>query len=108
MLAMKTAELFALSCQLGGLLNKATAPRREALRQYGLALGTAYQLYDDCLDVLGSEAVAGKSLGTDLAKGKMTLPVLDRARPRRAGATCFNCGNGCGIGIRPTWPGWWG
>jgi octaprenyl-diphosphate synthase len=84
MLAMKTAELFALSCQLGGLLNKATAPRREALRQYGLALGTAYQLYDDCLDVLGSEAVAGKSLGTDLAKGKMTLPVLivrDRATP---------------------------
>ena len=84
MLAMKTAELFALSCQLGGLLSKATAPRREALRQYGLALGTAYQLYDDCLDVLGSEAAAGKSLGADLAKGKMTLPVLivrDRATP---------------------------
>ncbi len=84
MLAMKTAELFALSCHLGGLLSKATAPRREALRQYGLALGTAYQLYDDCLDVLGCEAVAGKSLGADLAKGKMTLPVLmvrDRARP---------------------------
>ena len=73
-----------MSCQLGGLLSKATAPRREALRQYGLALGTAYQLYDDCLDVLGSEAAAGKSLGADLAKGKMTLPVLivrDRARP---------------------------
>jgi octaprenyl-diphosphate synthase len=83
-LAMKTAELFALSCQLGGLLSKATGPRREALRQYGLALGTAYQLYDDCLDVLGSEAAAGKSLGADLAKGKMTLPVLivrDRATP---------------------------
>ncbi len=38
--------------------------------------GTAYQVYDDCLDVFGSEAVAGKSLGTDLAKGKLTLPVL--------------------------------
>ena len=85
MLAMKTAELFALSCHLGGLLSKAPPPRREALRQYGLALGTAYQLYDDCLDVLGSEAAAGKSLGADLAKGKMTLPVLDRARPRHAG-----------------------
>jgi len=84
MLAMKTAELFALSCHLGGLLSKAAPPRREALRQYGLALGTAYQLYDDCLDVLGSEAAAGKSLGADLAKGKMTLPVLivrDRATP---------------------------
>jgi octaprenyl-diphosphate synthase len=75
-LAMKTAELFALSCHLGGLLSKAAGPRREALRQYGLALGTAYQLYDDCLDVLGSESAAGKSLGADLAKGKMTLPVL--------------------------------
>jgi octaprenyl-diphosphate synthase len=75
-LAMKTAELFALSCQLGGLLSKASPARLEALRQYGLALGTAYQLYDDCLDVLGSEAVAGKTLGADMAKGKMTLPVL--------------------------------
>jgi len=83
-LGMKTAALFALSCHLGGLLSKAAGPRREALRQYGLALGTAYQLYDDCLDVLGSESAAGKSLGADLAKGKMTLPVLivrDRATP---------------------------
>jgi octaprenyl-diphosphate synthase len=81
-LGMKTAELFALSCQLSGFLSNASAARREALRQYGMALGTAYQLYDDCLDVLGSEAAAGKSLGADLAKGKMTLPLLivrDRA-----------------------------
>jgi octaprenyl-diphosphate synthase len=45
-------------------------------------LGTAYQLYDDCLDVLGSEAAAGKTLGADLANGRMTLPILvvrDRA-----------------------------
>jgi octaprenyl-diphosphate synthase len=84
MLGMKTAELFALSCDLGGFLSHATSGRREALRHYGLALGTAYQLYDDCLDVLGSEAAAGKTLGADLAKGKMTLPVIivrDRATP---------------------------
>jgi len=83
-LGMKTAELFALSCDLGGLLSHATPIRREALRQYGTALGTAYQLYDDCLDVLGSEAAAGKTLGADLAKGKLTLPVIivrDRATP---------------------------
>ena len=82
MVAMKTGELFALSCDLGAYLSQTTAARREALRQYGLALGTAYQLYDDCLDVLGSESVAGKSLGADLAKGKMTLPIIivrDRA-----------------------------
>jgi octaprenyl-diphosphate synthase len=41
-----------------------------------MALGTAYQVYDDCLDLFGSEAAAGKSLGTDLANGKLTLPVL--------------------------------
>jgi octaprenyl-diphosphate synthase len=82
MLAMKTGELFALSCDLGGLVGDASDQLRNSLRQYGLALGTAYQLYDDCLDVLGSEAAAGKTLGADLAEGKMTLPVLvvrDRA-----------------------------
>jgi len=75
-LEMKTAELFALSCELGGWLCGATAPERAGLRQFGLALGTAYQIYDDCLDLFGSEALVGKSLGTDLATGKLTLPVL--------------------------------
>jgi octaprenyl-diphosphate synthase len=84
MVAMKTGELFALSCDLGAFLSKAAAARRESLRQYGMALGTAYQLYDDCVDVLGSESTAGKTLGADLAKGKLTLPVLivrERATP---------------------------
>lgn len=75
-LQMKTGELFALSCDLGAFLNGAGKVERAALRQYGLAVGTAYQLYDDCLDLFGTEAVAGKSLGTDLAKGKLTLPML--------------------------------
>jgi octaprenyl-diphosphate synthase len=75
-LQMKTGELFALSCDLGAYLSGAGKVERTALRQYGLAVGTAYQLYDDCLDLFGSEAAAGKSLGTDLAKGKLTLPVL--------------------------------
>ncbi len=73
---MKTAELFALSCELGALLAGADENSRRALREYGLALGTAYQIYDDCLDLFGTEAHAGKSLGTDLATGKATLPVL--------------------------------
>ncbi|EEF57342.1 polyprenyl synthetase family protein [Pedosphaera parvula] len=75
-LEMKTAELFALSCDLGACLTGAPAVQRNGLRQFGMALGTAYQLYDDCLDLFGSEAAAGKSLGTDLAKGKLTLPIL--------------------------------
>jgi octaprenyl-diphosphate synthase len=75
-LQMKTGELFALSCDLGAYLSGAEPAQRTALRQYGLAIGTAYQVYDDCLDLFGCEAMAGKSLGTDLAKGKMTLPMI--------------------------------
>ena len=75
---MKTAELFMLSCDLAALLSEATPERRAALRQFGVAFGAAYQVYDDCVDVFGSEETAGKSLGTDLAKGKLTWPVLWR------------------------------
>ena len=73
---MKTGELFALSCDLGAYLSRANSRDRVALKQFGLAIGTAYQVYDDCLDLFGSEAKAGKSLGTDLAKGKLTLPMI--------------------------------
>jgi octaprenyl-diphosphate synthase len=75
-LEMKTAELFALSSELAAYLSGASPSQRAALRQFGLAFGTAYQIYDDCVDLFGSETAAGKSLGTDLAKGKLTLPVL--------------------------------
>src|SRR5947199_112368 len=75
-LEMKTAELFALSADLSACLNATPNDTRQTLRRFGLAFGTAYQLYDDCVDMFGSEAAAGKSLGTDLAKGKLTLPVL--------------------------------
>jgi len=75
-LEMKTAELFALSCDLAAFLSGASPAQRAALRQFGMVFGTAYQVYDDCVDLFGTEAAAGKSLGTDLAKGKLTLPVL--------------------------------
>ena len=101
-LEMKTAELFALSCELSAGLSVTAAERRTALRQFGLAFGTAYQVYDDCVDLFGSEAAAGKSLGTDLAKGKLTLPVLllweraDAARARHADSLTH------GVAARPT------
>jgi octaprenyl-diphosphate synthase len=75
-IGMKTAELFTLSCDLAAFLGGAKPEERAALRQFGTAFGTAYQVYDDCIDLFGSEAEAGKSLGTDLAKGKLTWPVL--------------------------------
>jgi octaprenyl-diphosphate synthase len=73
---MKTAELFALACDLGAMLASAEPAVREALRGFGRAFGTAYQVFDDCLDVFGSEAKTGKTLGTDLANGRLTLPLL--------------------------------
>jgi octaprenyl-diphosphate synthase len=81
---MKTGELFTLACDLSAFLCEANPAHRAALCKFGAAFGTAYQVYDDCVDLFGSEAAAGKSLGTDLAKGKLTWPVLlawERAEP---------------------------
>ena len=73
---MKTAALFASATELGALLNDCTPEVAAAMRTFGLKLGTAYQVYDDCLDIAGDESKAGKTLGSDLQKGKLTLPVL--------------------------------
>ena len=73
---MKTAALFSAATELAAWLNGADETVQEHLRLYGELLGTAYQIYDDCLDLCGEEAKAGKTLGTDLVKGKLTLPVL--------------------------------
>ena len=73
---LKTAALFAASAELGAYLSKADPDTIATMRAYGHKLGTAYQIYDDCLDLAGSEETIGKSLGTDFKKGKLTLPVL--------------------------------
>lgn len=72
----KTAELCALCCELGAIYADANLETIAALEEYGRSLGMAFQIADDLLDLLGSEAVAGKSLGTDLQKQKMTLPLI--------------------------------
>ena len=73
---MKTGSLFAAAAELGAVLNGADAETTTALKNFGRKIGAAYQIYDDCLDIAGNEAEIGKTLGTDLRKGKMTLPVL--------------------------------
>lgn len=75
-IADKTASLYAAACRLGGHYAGGSEARLRALEEYGLELGIAFQIVDDCLDLDGEEAVVGKSLGTDLAKGKLTLPLL--------------------------------
>lgn len=73
---MKTAALFEAATRLAARLNSQPGPVVEALGSYGSRLGAAYQIYDDCLDLVGDEQTALKSLGTDFAKGKLTLPLL--------------------------------
>jgi octaprenyl-diphosphate synthase len=75
-LEMKTGALFAVATELGARLNHSSESTAQNLRAFGLRLGTAYQIYDDCLDIAGDESGAGKTLGTDLRRGKLTLPIL--------------------------------
>jgi octaprenyl-diphosphate synthase len=74
--AGKTGALTACCCQLGAHYAGADPEVVAALTRYGLQLGIAFQIADDLLDVLGDEAMAGKSLGTDLLKQKSTLPLI--------------------------------
>jgi len=73
---MKTAALFAAASELGAFLSEANPEVITAMKTFGLRLGTAYQIYDDLVDIAGEEREAGKTLGTDLGKGKLTLPLL--------------------------------
>ena len=73
---MKTGALFAVATELGGFINGAAPAVITALRVFGMRLGTAYQIYDDVVDLAGDEERAGKTLGSDLRKGKLTLPIL--------------------------------
>lgn len=76
MIGMKTGALFAAATELSAYLSGADEAQCKAFHQLGMELGTAYQIYDDCLDLVGSEEESGKTLRTDLEKGKLTLPIL--------------------------------
>jgi octaprenyl-diphosphate synthase len=73
---MKTGSLFSAASELASLISDAELNTIERFRTFGAKLGTAYQIFDDCLDLAGTESATGKTLGTDLRKGKFTLPVL--------------------------------
>jgi len=75
-LKRKTAYLFSASCEIGSILGGASEKQQTALRDYGLYLGTAFQLIDDLLDFTSSEEALGKAAGADLLGGKVTLPLI--------------------------------
>jgi octaprenyl-diphosphate synthase len=76
----KTAVLLATACQAGAILGKVSSEQEAALRDFGMDLGTAFQLIDDTLDYISSEEQFGKSIGHDLDEGKITLPLIHTLR----------------------------
>ena len=72
----KTAKLFEAAGRLGAILAGVPLAQEKALADYGMHLGTAFQLVDDILDYSGDLAQTGKNLGDDLAEGKTTLPII--------------------------------
>ena len=105
----KTAKLFEAAARLGAVLAARRAAVEAGLAEYGMHLGTAFQLIDDVLDYSGDAAAIGKSLGDDLAEGKPTLPLiramasgsaaqaaLGAARDRRGRARRFRARAGSG------------
>jgi octaprenyl-diphosphate synthase len=72
----KTAVLLSAACQAGAILGGASPENEQALRDYGMDLGIAFQLMDDILDYVADEEQFGKSIGHDLEEGKITLPLI--------------------------------
>jgi farnesyl diphosphate synthase len=71
--AMKTGALLKFACRAGGILGQASAAQRAALDRYGSAVGQAFQIADDLLDVEGDPALVGKQTGKDAEAGKATI-----------------------------------
>ena len=99
---LKTAELFRVSCYLGARLSGAEDGYVSASDRFGRHLGIAYQIFDDLADFFGQEDKIGKTLGTDLASGKLTLPIfelMDRLAPFERAELSEEIG-----GLRPARP----
>jgi len=77
-IAGKTAELIATASELGAWATGAPSTVCSGARAFGLAIGSAFQIQDDILDLLGDQALVGKSVGKDFEKGKLTLPAIRR------------------------------
>jgi octaprenyl-diphosphate synthase len=85
----KTAKLFEAAAELGAVISGQDAAQRQAMRHYGIHLGTAFQLVDDVLDYSASPEQIGKNIGDDLAEGKPTLPLIYAMRNGSAEQAAF-------------------
>jgi len=85
----KTAKLFEAAAELGAVISNRSAEERLAMHNYGIHLGTAFQLIDDVLDYSASPEQIGKNIGDDLAEGKPTLPLIYAMRHADAEQSAF-------------------
>lgn len=76
----KTAKLFEIASQLGAILSTPSSRDIDAMREYGLQLGLAYQLIDDALDYSQPAETTGKNIGQDISEGKTTMPLIHAMR----------------------------
>lgn len=76
MIEAKTAALFSTACRLGAMVSEADLPTTESFARYGRGVGLAFQITDDILDITGDDKKIGKTLGTDAAQKKQTLPLI--------------------------------
>lgn len=84
MIGRKTASLFRACARCGGILSNASLPVLDALSTFGQAFGMAFQIMDDLLDFSSEESFLGKTAGTDLSQGKMTLAVIHHLKVTRS------------------------
>lgn len=117
--AAKTASLYASAAELGALYPQGDAALAAEFERFGHEIGLAFQLVDDCLDLVGSEGELGKTAGIDAQDGKLTLPVIlayraaspraqerirnlfagpDQERPRRLERLRLECDLEAGVG----------
>jgi geranylgeranyl diphosphate synthase type I len=76
MVSMKTGALISAACETGGMLGRGTKKQTEALRAYGMAVGVAFQIQDDILNLTGEEKLYKKEIGGDITEGKRTLMTI--------------------------------
>ncbi len=108
----KTAALFEAASVLAAHYSGASASDCQALAKFGLLAGRAFQIADDLLDISGQQEVAGKSLGTDLANGKLTLPIMklrEHLDDEQLQQLRLMFGNGFDVGaqVSERWPDAW-
>lgn len=76
----KTAALISACAQIPAILSGASLEKERALANFGMGLGIAYQLMDDCLDYVSDDESLGKHIGNDLKEGKVTMPLIQAAK----------------------------